>query len=99
MTDEEFWQRYLYKKHLLTQEENRRQEIIQGQSSKARLMAESQRQSQEEFNWDEPEEAEVKPKSTPKASAVTSPRDSEESYDLVSEQGRKKVDDEDSDWE
>ena len=57
-------------------------------------MSESQRTSQEEFNWDEPEEEEPKPPSKPSTS-----RNSEESYDVVSEQGPKKVEDEDSDWE
>ena len=50
--------------------------------------------------------APIKPKSKLAASTSTSPRDSEESYDLVSDQGGKGAkqaapsqDDEDSDWE
>lgn len=58
------------------------------------LTTESQKQSQEEFNWDEPEGDQPTPTTT---------RNSEESYDVVSEQGqagkKKVVEDEDSDWE
>nr|XP_019048560.1 hypothetical protein I302_02332 [Kwoniella bestiolae CBS 10118]OCF27490.1 hypothetical protein I302_02332 [Kwoniella bestiolae CBS 10118] len=127
LTDEQFWQRYLFHKHMIEGEEKKR---------KALLQATTQEEETDDFNWDdEPETesapttaapsgtAEVTPKiendgklpsTLPKSatSTSTSPRDSEESYDVVSDQGKKPVvpasttaaapvneDDEDSDWE
>ncbi|WVQ64656.1 uncharacterized protein L199_002823 [Kwoniella botswanensis] len=108
LTDEQFWQRYLFHKHMIEGEEKKR---------KALLQATTQEEETDDFNWDdEPEEspitasasasvpattndtAEVTPKiendgkipsSLPKSitSTSTSPRDSEESYDVVSDQG------------
>ncbi|OCF59810.1 hypothetical protein L486_02483 [Kwoniella mangroviensis CBS 10435] len=106
LTDEQFWQRYLFHKHMIEGEEQKR---------KALLQATTQEEETDDFNWDdEPEEspvtasasvpaatndtAEVTPKiendgkipsSLPKSitSTSTSPRDSEESYDVVSDQG------------
>ncbi|ORY22964.1 hypothetical protein BCR39DRAFT_550279 [Naematelia encephala] len=112
LSDEQFWQRYLFHKHMIEAEEERR-----------KLLFDTSRQTQaDDFSWDD--EAEEVPQgmdsSTPKvseeskmpvalavkpdASTSTSPRDSEESYDLVSDQGVKNKapppgDDEDSDWE
>ncbi|WWC66986.1 uncharacterized protein I206_100893 [Kwoniella pini CBS 10737] len=134
LTDDQFWQRYLFHKHMIEGEEKKRKAILQ---------ATTQEEETEDFNWDdEPEESPVSAaprttsepvaaESTPKVendgkvpssttlpavpsktltSASTSPRDSEESYDVVSDQGnvRKPVvqastpvneTDEDSDWE
>lgn len=78
------------------------------------LTSASQQAQQDDFSWDdEPEETPAPKSAVPAkvtASSSTSPRDSEESYDLVSDQGVKPQakpaaaaatanDDEDSDWE
>ncbi|WVQ93924.1 hypothetical protein IAU59_001002 [Kwoniella sp. CBS 9459] len=124
LTDEQFWQRYLFHKHMIEAEEKKR---------KALLQATTQEEDADDFNWDDEEDPtspttakspttalsstpsltqEATPKidndgklpsattstSTPAvasassaagvlASASTSPRDSEESYDVVSDQG------------
>ncbi|WWC58000.1 uncharacterized protein I303_100535 [Kwoniella dejecticola CBS 10117] len=137
LTDEQFWQRYLFHKHMIEGEEKKRKALMQATTHESET---------DDFNWDdEPEEspvsaapqttldsvtaqaAEATPKvendgkmpsssstapAPPKAltSASTSPRDSEESYDVVSDQGNVKKPvvqastpvnetDEDSDWE
>lgn len=75
----------------------------------ARLIVATHQQA-DDFSWDDEEEAEkpakVEPSPSapakPAASTATSPRDSEESYDVVSDgKATAKVanDDEDSDWE
>ncbi|WVQ82631.1 hypothetical protein IAT38_004763 [Cryptococcus sp. DSM 104549] len=129
LSDEQFWQRYLFHKHMIETEDKKRKLLLQA----------TQQEQSEEFNWDdEPEESMVPSKAdsdnavtvvpastptetTPRAgtdgklpppapklknisSVATSPRDSEESYDLVSDQSTKAktaplVDDDDSDWE
>ncbi|WRT63501.1 uncharacterized protein IL334_000406 [Kwoniella shivajii] len=109
LTDDQFWQRYLFHKYMIEAEERKR---------KALLQATTQEEETDDFNWDdEPESpsapvipvpiaaetttSEVTPKvendgrlpsTIPKSvtSASTSPRDSEESYDVVSDQGVKK---------
>jgi hypothetical protein len=74
------------------------------------LTTASQQSQADDFSWDDEEEAQSEkpaPKeepapSKPVASTATSPRDSEESYDVVSDdKATTKVahDDEDSDWE
>ena len=130
LTDEQFWQRYLFHKHNIEAEERKRKLLLQGRLSGTSGADTSATQEQpEDFNWDDEEDptsptvakpaaAERKPKvetdekaspaqqPQPKAVATstsTSPRDSEESYDLVSDQGKEKAappaDDDDSDWE
>lgn len=133
LSDEQFWQRYLFHKHMIEAEEERRKALLQA----------SQQAVQDDFSWDDDAEAEVPPlaqstttlqpaqptepigeSNTPKAdsterlpqpmlppappskagtntSTSTSPRDSEESYDLVSDQKRSAAptEDDDSDWE
>ncbi|WVR03404.1 hypothetical protein IAU60_000395 [Kwoniella sp. DSM 27419] len=134
LTDEQFWQRYLFHKHMIEAEEQKRKALLQSTAH----------EDTEDFNWDDDPEDSTSPtitasatpaikpdttESTPKidndgkmpsavpkaialTSASTSPRDSEESYDLVSDQGAgsrlatpAKVapssteDDDDSDWE
>ncbi|ORX34955.1 hypothetical protein BD324DRAFT_593306 [Kockovaella imperatae] len=152
LSDEQFWQRYLFHKSMIEAEDEKRKKVLEA----------SQEAQQEDFNWDDEDDAspsspvgasagEANPRSstttlrppasneseqnkeadqaltTPKApsetqvpkhagvtgaSTSTSPRDSEESYDLVSDQGGKggkgaskpaapsqQDDDEDSDWE
>ncbi|WVF66303.1 hypothetical protein IAT40_001043 [Kwoniella sp. CBS 6097] len=124
LTDEQFWQRYLFHKHMIEAEEKKR---------KALLQATTQEEDTDDFNWDDEEDptspTTAKPstttltsssttinqtqENTPKiendgklpstvsaapaattaatagaASASTSPRDSEESYDVVSDQGQ-----------
>ncbi|OCF33165.1 hypothetical protein I317_02372 [Kwoniella heveanensis CBS 569] len=117
LTDEQFWQRYLFHKHMIEAEEQKR---------KALLQATTQEEDTDDFNWDDEEDptspttakpstttliasAPLTQESTPKvesdgklasavatpavvaaisASASTSPRDSEESYDVVSDQGQ-----------
>ncbi|WWC85652.1 uncharacterized protein L201_000518 [Kwoniella dendrophila CBS 6074] len=142
LTDDQFWKRYLFHKHMIEGEERKRKALLQATTT--------QEEETDDFNWDdEPEEtspvvpsttsapavapsgntttAEVTPKtendgklpfSTTTTTAIpksvtsntTSPRDSEESYDVVSDQGNVKKpivqttapvteDDEDSDWE
>ncbi|EIW73181.1 hypothetical protein TREMEDRAFT_59343 [Tremella mesenterica DSM 1558] len=137
LTDEQFWQRYLFHKHMIEAEDEKRKKLLQ-----------ASQQVQEDFSWDD-ETDETPPSSAPLAqststlkphpspkknlhstqtedlptpkpqlsttipahvqvsvksgtSTQTSPRDSEESYDLVSDQGQKPkppVEDEESDWE
>ncbi|KAL7420285.1 hypothetical protein Q5752_005254 [Cryptotrichosporon argae] len=131
LTDEQFWQRYLFHKHMLEAEEVRRKALLQATEDQP-----------DDFSWDDDDEAaspalgsaaasakdNTTPKSTtpvpaaavapsaatpgdgpaqgagadtakdgakdkdgeaaPAKSAGTSPRDSEESYDLVSDTGR-----------
>ncbi|KAK8844648.1 hypothetical protein IAR55_006495 [Kwoniella newhampshirensis] len=130
LTDDQFWQRYLFHKHMIEAEEKKRKLLLQA----------TQQDQQDDFDWDdEPDDStspntvsiesavSTGPETTPKiendgrlpssesdtvakpaastTSASTSPRDSEESYDLVSDQGAKAVktapppDDDDSDWE
>ncbi|WWD22804.1 hypothetical protein CI109_107298 [Kwoniella shandongensis] len=124
LTDDQFWQRYLFHKHMIEAEEQKRKLLLQGKLDQP-----------DDFNWDdEPEESvpaashvstgtETTPKIendgklpptdsapvskliTSATSTATSPRDSEESYDVVSDQGTKSTpaapsaDDDDSDWE
>ncbi|OXG23027.1 hypothetical protein C349_02478 [Cryptococcus neoformans var. grubii Br795] len=123
LTDEQFWQRYLFHKHMIEDEEQKRKLLLQT----------SQQDQSDDFNWDdEPEETtplgdgqvfhgidtprvsqdDKQPSSVSSHSKMklatldsTSPHDSEESYDLVSDQGGKTVraappvGDDDSDWE
>ncbi|KIR57895.1 hypothetical protein I314_06401 [Cryptococcus bacillisporus CA1873] len=123
LTDEQFWQRYLFHKHMIEDEEQKRKLLLQS----------SQQDQADDFNWDdEPEETTPLGErqashdiDTPKVSSdgkqsslilnyskvklaaldSSSPQDSEESYDLVSDQGGKTiraappVGDDDSDWE
>ncbi|KAK4687812.1 hypothetical protein P7C73_g2302, partial [Tremellales sp. Uapishka_1] len=129
LSDEQFWQRYLFHKHMIEAEEEKRKLLLQATT-----------QSQpDDFSWDDEEEPSASPTSNPLSqstttlhpspdvgkaspptviavppttpattSTSTSPRESEESYDLVSDQGKKRgavkeekkeEDDEDSDWE
>ncbi|WVQ73991.1 hypothetical protein IAR50_003572 [Cryptococcus sp. DSM 104548] len=126
LSDDQFWQRYLFHKHMIEAEEQKRKLILQ---------ATQHQETTDDFNWDDEEEptptqsaAPADPASssvTPKpstdgklpsaapgpvksvASVATSPRDSEESYDIVSDQAVKTKpvapvepeEDEDSDWE
>ncbi|XAO27874.1 hypothetical protein I312_106738 [Cryptococcus bacillisporus CA1280] len=107
LTDEQFWQRYLFHKHMIEDEEQKRKLLLQS----------SQQDQADDFNWDdEPEETTPLGErqashdiDTPKVKLAaldsSSPQDSEESYDLVSDQGGKTiraappVGDDDSDWE
>ncbi|ODO06448.1 hypothetical protein L198_01680 [Cryptococcus wingfieldii CBS 7118] len=133
LSDDQFWQRYLFHKHMIEAEEQKRKLILQ---------ATQQQEANDDFNWDDEEDSTpsvaapapsttapaadtVSSSATPKASTdgklpssapgpvksvtsvATSPRDSEESYDIVSDQAVKAKpappveteDDEDSDWE
>ncbi|CAK9779773.1 hypothetical protein CC85DRAFT_286274 [Cutaneotrichosporon oleaginosum] len=111
LTDEQFWQRYLFHMDMIEAADKKR---------KALLEASTAENDADDFNWDDDEEEEepakaAKPQSpapsapssaaTPKpppaskSSAATSPRDSEESYDVVRTSTAAPTEDSDSDWE
>ncbi|BEI82589.1 hypothetical protein CcaverHIS002_0304570 [Cutaneotrichosporon cavernicola] len=116
LTDEQFWQRYLFHKDMIEAADKKR---------KALLEASTADDGTDDFNWDDDEEEHAGPSAkddkpvspapsgpsvpssaaTPKPPAVakitpaTSPRDSEESYDVVRTSTAAPTEDSDSDWE
>lgn len=170
LTDEQFWQRYLFHKHMIEAEEEKRKAVFKGMPAHRLLSclvsgasshsAASQQGVEDDFSWDDEAESDAASEArsppvvaktiddqltsgpaaaqaaaadatTPKAgsrekmpvqatvavpapaaaptpvtkvnnnSTSTSPRDSEESYDLVSDQKKSaaQTEDDDSDWE
>ncbi|GMK56961.1 hypothetical protein CspeluHIS016_0308010 [Cutaneotrichosporon spelunceum] len=115
LTDEQFWQRYLFHKDMIEAADKKR---------KALLEASAADDGADDFNWDDDDDDDEQPapsaktaktespapsapssSATPKPPAeaksppATSPRDSEESYDVVNASTATPTEDSDSDWE
>lgn len=65
MTETEFWSRYLFHKHMIEMEEEKRQNLLKGQyrtgrfrgrQAHASLTASEQVEKEEDFSWDDVEE-------------------------------------------
>ncbi|TXT05056.1 hypothetical protein VHUM_03876 [Vanrija humicola] len=113
LSDEQFWQRYLFHRDMIEAADTKRKLLLQ---------ASQEQESTDDFNWDDDDDEDdkaaaaaepapaAKAAAAPaapaaaaagKSSASTSPRDSEESFDVVSDQKTATAteDDDDSDWE